>query len=283
MSGDVQEMSGSVTYYLVQYIPDELRRESTNVGVILQRGQSITARFFAERHQSLGKVAETVARRRVRFPKIYGQWLKYWRNMLQHGEDGLTKILDAEQVNFRVFAAGTVEATGSAIIDDVADRVFMDLVDARSEARPDKSRATNARLQAAIAAEFRRRNLMTAGPFIKHPVLSGQQIPGTVAPHEPSFVQTNGMPRVMNAIGFPPSISRRGIADKAGATAFMMNDIKAMNPNSTRIAILESASSERDDVERADRILRSSARVVKWDDEKERGEFLEEVEDVARG
>lgn len=273
----------SPTYYLVQYVPDPLRREASNVGVIVARGRTMTSRFFAEKPTSPGTIMQGEAKRRVLYPRIYEQWVKYWRAEIAKGLDGLKGVLEAEQINFQVITGGTVEHSGADRIDRIADELYLELVDAAKEMRPEKAGLSSKRLESDIRREFVKLKLTTKDMYNVHPIASSEYVAGKVTTHVPSFVQYNGRPYVMNAVGLSPSNSRRRMAEKTCATAYMFDDIHAKSNNAFTIAIVESLTDDKDEENRAEQILHASSdQVVHWNIEDERREFLEQREQIAR-
>jgi hypothetical protein len=273
---------GDAHYFLVQYMPEPFRKEGTNVGVIATIEDRISARFFAEPMND-GKVLIAMAKRRVRYPKIYRQWVRFWRREISRGHDGLEDIRNEPQVNFRIIDGGCAVDTGTDRIDEIADNLYAQLVDARLDRRPVELHRHSKRLEASIRGTMMGMGLLSEGLGMKHPVVAAGSIDGECTDHRPSFVQQNSRPYVMQALGFSFSDSPKRISERSSATAFMFSDIKKAHDAAVRISIVQfSDDADFSASERASKILTSASEiVVHWDSDLERKQFLDERIEIA--
>jgi hypothetical protein len=279
----IAKISGDVTYFLVQYVPEPFRKEATNVGLIATAGGQVAARFYADPGND-GRVIFGIAKKRLRYPKIYSQWVRFWRKELARGASGIREILDEPQINFRIIDGGTATDTGDDFLEDVATNLYLQLVDEKLERRPEVLRRHSMRLEFSIREELKTAGLFSRGIGVNHPILPGAAIDGACTEHHPSFRQDNGRPHVMQAIGFSISTSAKRISERAGATAFMFGDIKSAHSDAYSIAIVHiTDDAEPQAVSRAEKMLASASdQIVHWDSDKERKAFIDERIAVAQ-
>ena len=84
-------------YLLAKYIPDPLRMEPRNIGVVLWAEGNVAARFVGE---SDSPDSGSRLPRRLGLPdrQVYKKWVQYWREQMERpsltrGADGLTVSL----------------------------------------------------------------------------------------------------------------------------------------------------------------------------------------------
>ena len=135
-------------YLLAKYIPDPLRMEPRNIGVVLWAEGNVTARFVGE-----GDSPDSQSRlpRRLGIPDrhVYKQWVQYWREQIEQpsltrGADGLTvnrsapEFLDAlttkSDYSFMLVPGGTLRTEVSAhelqdAISDLYERLVLEEAD----------------------------------------------------------------------------------------------------------------------------------------------------------
>ena len=73
-------------YFLAKYIPDLLRAEPRNVGVVLWSEKGIAARFLAEKPDRPGEVETRHIPAFVTSRPAYAQWVEFWRVELSRAE-----------------------------------------------------------------------------------------------------------------------------------------------------------------------------------------------------
>jgi hypothetical protein len=129
-------------YLLARYIPDILRDEPRNIGVILWTPKAIGARFIGE--TAPGQVDLRSVPPFVNVPSAYAQWVNYWRSQMQYkrlkplgGGPSVWRsnpaFLDALQSsnhgNFQLVLAGIVmDEIMPTDIEDAVEQVFGTLV-----------------------------------------------------------------------------------------------------------------------------------------------------------
>jgi hypothetical protein len=85
----------SVPRYLVaKYVPDPLRMEPRNIGVVVWADGQIGARFLGENGSETSRI-RVPSRLHVSDRRLYEQWIRYWRQQmsmpaLSRGPDGMT-------------------------------------------------------------------------------------------------------------------------------------------------------------------------------------------------
>ena len=109
-----------VEYWLARYVPDLLRNEPRNVGVLVRRGKEVAARFVGEDddleldQRKLG---------RFPFPEVYTEWVRFWRRKLPSGD-----LSQAGGYHYRLEFGGYVTDTEPDSVQVVADFLFARLV-----------------------------------------------------------------------------------------------------------------------------------------------------------
>lgn len=90
-------MNSNLPQFLVaKYVPDPLRMEPRNIGVILWHAGTVSARFVGENPHSPDKLHPPRKLFDADSRHAYRQWIKYWRHQLERGcitsQDGRTRI-----------------------------------------------------------------------------------------------------------------------------------------------------------------------------------------------
>jgi len=69
-------------FFLAKFVPDLLRMEPKNIGVVVWLDGQVGARFLGEDQPPTG-TTRPPRRLRVATPAVYDQWIRYWRHQLQ--------------------------------------------------------------------------------------------------------------------------------------------------------------------------------------------------------
>lgn len=121
-----EHANDSVRCWIVQHIADSFRKESRNVGVIVQRDGAFDARFVGESSEL------EFDDRKLRFlehPKVYRNWVRYWRRLIRDTERAVDSELSSDQDgNFRVIEGGAINRVGADSIESICEYAFAMLV-----------------------------------------------------------------------------------------------------------------------------------------------------------
>ncbi|MGH2935986.1 MAG: hypothetical protein ACRDL2_15935 [Gaiellaceae bacterium] len=113
---------------MAKYIRDPRRWEPLNVGVIVVRGDEARARFIGERDGG-GSIDGRTTRHIVGDPEVFGEWVRYWRQAVEQGEEGAAEILARQTPNYWVADQGELWLDGDeTTIEELARRYFSELV-----------------------------------------------------------------------------------------------------------------------------------------------------------
>jgi hypothetical protein len=272
----------------VQHVPNPLRRESRNVGVIVERNGDYDAKFVGETDGKEGQLDK----RSTRFfehPEIYEQWVKYWRRSISKGGDVVSRLTKANGGHFNVVEAGFVAGTEDDPITAVCQYTYGLLVseDGLAEALgyPDDGLRGNDNLKTELHSEFKRLGILgnSQSLTIANPVRHNVQLAGVGETYAFSFVQAaQDRLRVYEPINL--ATRQKVIArDHAFWMAAAFDDTKLRHENLEAIAIARYRPSDLSDdaVRSALRKLEKSANVLDWNSSMTRRKFLGECESLA--
>lgn len=286
---------GVVKYVVAKYIPDLLRNEPRNIGVVVESNSDVAARFIGEDgdgHLDLRRVKGGP----FHDPQLYAEWHAYWRSLLEDpGEDLFDQLIKANEASFSIWRGGEVHSETSLALQTVADDLYGRLVDKLSDDVSMPDAAAERGLAQTIRDAFRSLRILEdrrrgGSLFAQHPVRYRPTIHGTVpVPHRPTFVQENGRRFVMEQIDFGRA-KQELVRQHSGYVTFMFSDIQeaAQQQNSGMdtdlIAIVNRVTGRNVEVQEyglAALHQLPQVRIVNWDDEYQRGRFLEERVEVA--
>lgn len=142
----------SVPRYLVaKYVPDPLRMEPRNIGVVVWSDGQIAARFLGENGSEASRI-RVPSRLRVSDRRLYEQWIRYWRQQmsmpsLSRGPDGMAagretpEFLEAlaskSQLGYMLVDGGIVrKEIGPHELKEVVSDLFEVLVMEESDRKP---------------------------------------------------------------------------------------------------------------------------------------------------
>lgn len=273
-------------YWVAQHIPDLFRNEPRNIGVVVQLGDALAARFFGETDESQ---LDGRKLRAFTHPEVYRQWVEYWRNEVAKGTPDL--LAEASGSHYRLVSGGHVVDTEPDSVHDVLDYLYAVLV---SEGGLREALATQAELQEQsvspleqdILKEFLAQEILADGNelWIPHPVRCRVQVRGQKVAYTPPFVQENRLLYVMEIIDFTTR-HKQWSRDHAGWAAYMFHDVRGQRPNTDAIAIVRATDVDREneDVGNGLAVLQNEGRVIDWSQPSERSSFLDERKHIAHG
>ncbi len=274
----------SARYWVAKYVEDPFRNETRNVGVIVNTGDEVAARFAGEREDG------SIDGRRLqgfKYSDVYKQWLQYWREQLD--AENLDGILGAVTENYRVVPGGEVSDTGTDGAEAicrflygllVTDAPVLEAFELTTESDTERD------LSLDVDMTFREWDILADHPTlsVRHPVKRKQQIRGEHATHEPSFSQRNGKLYLFEAIDFN-SHKPKLLKERAGFMAYMFSDIRHFESSANEIEafsiIRPKAGEAGDAIEYASSVLAGESTILNWSDTKERDQFLRERRAVA--
>lgn len=274
----------SVRYWIIQHIPDVIRQERCNVGVLATNGVEHELRFWGERAPG------ELDRRKLRnhpAPRTYQQWVTFWREELAETDDPRA-LLHHVGANYTIVEGGEVTDTADDPLTQITAHLFQLLVDAQGirGVLDDHDVETTQRLQDALKNTFSNAGLLggAAAAQIRHPILEAAAITGNVTTHHPTFSQRNGHLYIMEPIDLSRPRALHHAHTRSGFAAYMFSDIRRCEHDVEAIAIVQLDQTLRDPrVEEAHELLAAEARVVNWSDARARQAFLEERIAIALG
>lgn len=270
----------TVKCHVAQYIPDLLRAEPRNVGVIVRRGDQVRARFVGETGSE--KLDYRRVRKVVRNPETFDHWVQYWRSSLAEGVS-IGRLQELTTQHFRLIASSEIADTEDDSLDSVCHYAFRLLVGPPDEARigidePDTEGAALP-LRESIRKAFRP-ILDGDNIHIPHPMVRDYVLSGSKAEHTASFFQKNGRVWVMEPIDLgstQASSYSESIAFRFDSWREVVADLECVTLLSVPLKGLSEAG------EYASGLLTNNSRVVNWGDGQQRREFVEERERIAYG
>ncbi len=132
-------MIQNATYFVAKHIPELMRFEPRNVGVIVWSSVGIEARFAAESRNSRSSIDGRKIPNFVTDDNAYRQWISYWREQIQTANslESVEGISEASRGNYVLTKAGEIlEPIDQNNLADVVDNLFETLV-AEPSARSD--------------------------------------------------------------------------------------------------------------------------------------------------
>jgi len=280
-------MSRSARYLIAQHIPDLFRNEPRNVGVVVELHGERTSRFLGE---SLPGKVDGRQIKHLPYPDVYRQWLEYWNSALAQDSQPLQTILASSGQHYRIVDGGEVADVGDDSIHEVARFLFTSLVDEAGMAKAlggEEADSTTTLLRDDVSSVLKELAILAGDNDdvgqVKHLVHRDAKVRGRTAIHRPAFFQQNGHPVVMETINLS-SNRKATIRDHSGWAAFMFGDVKSQENATETIAItrLTPEAATNSDVSYALDMLKATAtRIVNWDSESERQNFLDERSKIA--
>lgn len=279
---------GTAKYWIVQYVADPFRRETRNVGVIVQKDAACEARFFGEGETQGGFDNRTL--RAFKHPKVYRQWVRYWKRVISESGPALEQSLKMKAYgNFQILDGGFIDRTGADSLTSVCEYAYSMLV---SEGRLEEalrseisSAEANVALRDAVAKAFRELHLLGSGTemFRANPIYADQHVVGKKSSHQFSFIQSHQTLDLIEPLNLLTS-QKRHARERAGWMAFAFNDVAlSQREKPVKAFVLAELPEEHSDVTKyCLESLQGVATVVPWNDNKSRGSFLRDRENAAQ-
>jgi len=280
-------MSDSIQYVIAQHIAVPLRQEPANVGVLVKHGDTFGCRFIGEDER--GKL-DGRRMRSFRFPDVYGQWVKHWRDHFNRGVR-IEDLIEYNTAHYRLVQGGIVVDVGADPVEKVVDYLFRLLVRDDGKAYEDKVSASAMgvpSLKKEIASAFAKRGLLASAArdrelFAPHSIVENEEISGTSdARYRPQFSQENGSLYLMES--FDLTTPSGNLESRAGFVAYMYRDIAetrgAVKAFSLVRGLVQPETPQ--EIRNSMCVLKAESEIVDWADSQARNGFLEERLRVAR-
>lgn len=275
-------------YFIVQHTPDVMRKETRNVGVLVQKGSTKGARFLGEREPA-GDIDGRALWRVVSDQQLYRMWVRHWRKMLGR-EDWQSHLFDKQKETYRFVPGGEVTDTGTDTADQIASYLFSMLVAGgglKEALSPDEISDDTAEIRADLRAELRRRKITPSTGNSRHPVHEGYEVHGESVWHHLSFYQEL---RTESWAFEPLNLAtryRQHVRERAGYLAFVFGDIirrgkrDKKTVNTTAVVTVTDEYLEEPQVKYALAAIRNTADVIYTSDKSRLNQFLNDREAVA--
>jgi len=279
----------SVRYFLVQHMPDLMRKETLNVGILVQKGESRTARFLGESTQ--GGQIDGRALRSIGDARVYRMWVRHWHKML--AKDGWQKLMLEESLaTYQFIEGGEVTDTGADSAEDVCSYLFSMLVShgGLAEAIEGMQDDTEtAEVADSLRGELRKLRIMksVADASVRHPVYESWAVKGATEWHSVSFYQETNT----EGFAFEPlnlaTRQRKHARERAGYLSCIFGDIRSGVQSTKKkvnnFAVVRVNDEDRDDPQVAWclKIAAKNADVIDWNNEQQRTTFLKDRERIA--
>ena len=276
-------------YFIAQHVPDIFRREPRNVGVVVQCGDSVTAKFIGEGQV----VGEFDGRQLKRFKsqKGYRAWIRHWRKTISKGGDWDRKLLEANSASYLIVPGGEVAQTGGDSVNDVCSYLFSLLVNEGGGLEEalgvSEDEEALGDLPREVLGEFRRMQIMSSMGNARHPIYTDRDVKGTRHWHRVSvFQERHGDAWAIEWVNFATQ-HKRAAKDRAGFIAYVFGDISGSNnqagANVHATAIIRARREDllNETVKYSLSLLEDNADIVDWLDPSQRERFLSERESVA--
>lgn len=292
---------GDVIYSLAKYVPDLMRQEPRNVGVIVADESTAVMRFLGQRGERLDLRG---ARLLQADSGLYADWYAYWERQVQaYRESARSGGGDPEAFLNRLAQYGDMFSVAEGgefapdeegqSLEEMAEELFQRLVRPLDEQRALAEGARKpAQLFKEIRREFRHRGLLAAdtqreAPEQEHLIRVRAPVPGTQgAKFRPNFSQMNGHLTIMENVDYSILDGERA-TEHALYTASMFVDVREANAAAIGVDLIVIVQAQEGMNENAQRAGRAAfnrvgdVRLVPWYDQGEKEQFLRERAEVA--
>lgn len=280
-------------YFIVQHVSDPFRREPRNVGVVVRKGDSVTARFVGEDPET-GEFDVRTLRHVVKSPKAYRMWVRHWRKLLNsEGPEACDRIVGRSTPHLSVIPAGDVAQTGQDSVLDICSYLYSVLVSTgglREALGAADMTEPVAELTREIVSDLRAAGIMAsiAGPDVRNPVYIDREVRGAKHWHNVSlFQETKHAAWVVEPVNF--ATPQKGHAkERAGYTSYVFADLRGAVEEGRRemntVTLYRATPSDLESkvVQYALSLLRdNSTLMINWLDEGERKRFVERRLEIA--
>jgi hypothetical protein len=276
----------SARYYLVQHTPDVMRKETLNVGVIVEKGESRAAWFLGEREPA-GEI-DRRSLRSVSDHQVYKMWVRHWRKWLNTSE-WQAHLLDPTRETFSFLPAGEVTDTGTDTASQIANYLFSMLVSGGGlqEATSSPELDAESVVHMDLLTELRRRKITPSTGNSRHPVYEGREVRGESMWHPIAFYQELGKEAwAFDSLNLATRY-RQHVRERAGYLAFVFSDIRRRRKrekkvvNTTAVVTVTDEYRDEEHVKYALGVIRNNADVIYTNEGNILTQFLNEREAVA--
>lgn len=273
-------------YYIAQHMPDILRKEKRNIGVLVQKGEFLAARFVGEKEP--GGLIDKRSLRSFPDPKLYCMWVRHWRKEMQR-KDWEKALFENQKVTYQFIPGGDVTDTGTDTVDQVANYLFSILVSGgglkEAIGEPPDSEEV-AEIKADFHSELRRLKLLpsVAPQTVRNPVYEERDVKGKSNWHRMSFVQDS--PAELWA--YEPlnltTSAKRHMRERAGYLAYVFTDLTLANSptgqtvNASVILRVNDDDRTDTDVKYALQAVEDHAEIIDWSSQQQRRAVLNRCE-----
>ncbi len=274
-------------YYIAQHMPNVMRKEPRNIGILVQKGNIRVTKFLGQ-DSSDGKI-DARSLRSIADTRVYKMWLRHWEKSLT-SDDWETKILKQSKPTYQFIPGGEVTDSGSDSAEDIANYLFSMLVSGGglSEALGGEVEDMDiAAIKSSIKSEFKRLKIMksVADSDIKHPIFEDRDLQGTSEWHRVTFLQESQQESwVFEPLDLNARLKQHA-RERAGYLAYLFGDLRKMSAKKMNThAILRVSDDAKDEkhVKYAINAVRNNADITDWNDDKQRKELLNQCESAAR-
>jgi len=152
-SSQVDYVPGLPRFAVAKFVPDPLRNEPINVGLIFASDGAVVARFLGEQENSPGRVSNRLSKIPDRDQRrAYSQWVAFWRLLIEKNKNRQTTdelfetLFRASKRQFSIVNGGQLrKVVLSTQVDDAVDELFSSIV-AEEKASKALDNSTAARL-----------------------------------------------------------------------------------------------------------------------------------------
>lgn len=244
-------MASPPRYWIAQHIEDLFRKETSNIGVILQFEDRTLTRFLGEKPD--GRIDGRLIRG-LAHPRVFMQWVDYWREVCQ--EEHAIDPAELSGHHYRVIEGGVLTDANASVENPLhmLDYLYNALVSsggAASALMMDVEREDTImreQLDNAIEVAFHARGLLQGDDplHVRYPIKQHEPIQGRALLHKPSFSQLNGKLYVIEHVDFTHR-QRQRMSDLAGRTAYMFSDLRDAHGSLETVSLVRVEQEDRTD------------------------------------
>jgi hypothetical protein len=272
--------NGTPEYFICQYMPDVLRKEPRNVGVIVRWNEFAEARFIGE---SGDEDIDGRGLSWIRDLGAYKEWVKHWKKIAAGDPSVMEeRLLRSGKSHYFVVEGGFVSATDTSITN-LCSFLFSTIVSRGGidafNTEIDEPVPPRAQLKRIVSKVFRKEGILGAGARVRFPVMEDQDVIGSTKPHRFTFAQTtDSLIRPIELIDIEHG-SVDQIRFHAGWTKTAFDDVfhrhKEQRFDPIAIVVPATSSSRLELNDYCFGIVESSsARVIDWTNEKDKFELV---------
>lgn len=287
-----ESANGIARYFIAQHMKDVFRREPRNIGVFVEKANSVVSRFMGE--NETGAFGGRMLSRVVSSQKAYRVWVRHWRKAVQKdGAEAINRIMLEGAPEFAIVFGGEVTETGLDTAEAICDYLYSVLVSGGglTEALGDiESDQPTVELKSEIIADLRLAGLMASNPqdWVRSPVQTDQDVRGGRYWHHVSIYQESAEERwAVEPLNFA-TIRKQNATERAGFLAHVFDDLIRSNSQETKrvntVAVIRARPEDLSNktVEYALSMIRDTGtNIVDYFDTRQRQQFISDRERVA--